>query len=83
MHVHLKNEFTEDKKCHNLMAWLKYTFTLKEFIIYTRTYLPFDKPKHIMNTCRITCQINEPHHKTTCLWDFRPGKAQSAATEAS
>ena len=21
-HVHLKNEFTEDEKCHNLMSWL-------------------------------------------------------------
>ena len=23
-HVHLKNEFTEDKKCHILMRWLIY-----------------------------------------------------------
>ena len=23
MHVHLKNEFTEDKKYYNLMSWLK------------------------------------------------------------
>ena len=26
-HVSLKNEFTEDEKCHNLMAWLKSPFT--------------------------------------------------------
>ena len=25
-HAHLKNEFTEDEKCHNLMSWLKLTF---------------------------------------------------------
>ena len=24
VHVHLKNEFTEDEKYHNLMRWLKY-----------------------------------------------------------
>ena len=24
MHARLKNEFTEDEKCHNLMRWLKY-----------------------------------------------------------
>ena len=23
-HAHLKNEFMEDEKCHNLMSWLKY-----------------------------------------------------------
>ena len=23
-HARLKNEFTEDKKCHNLMPWLKF-----------------------------------------------------------
>ena len=23
-HARLKNEFTEDEKCHNLMRWLKY-----------------------------------------------------------
>ena len=23
VHARLKNEFTEDKKCHNLMRWLK------------------------------------------------------------
>ena len=23
-HACLKNEFTEDEKCHNLMRWLKY-----------------------------------------------------------
>ena len=24
MHARLKNEFTEDEKCHNFMRWLKY-----------------------------------------------------------
>ena len=24
-HARLKNEFTEDEKCHNLMRWLKYS----------------------------------------------------------
>ena len=24
MHAHLKNEFTEDEKCHNFMSWLNY-----------------------------------------------------------
>ena len=24
-HVHLKNEFTEDEKCHNLMSWLSWS----------------------------------------------------------
>ena len=23
-HARLKNEFTEDEKCHNLMTWLKF-----------------------------------------------------------
>ena len=23
VHARLKNEFTEDEKCHNLMSWLK------------------------------------------------------------
>ena len=26
-HAHLKNEFTEDEKCHNPMSWLKYKFS--------------------------------------------------------
>ena len=25
-HARLKNEFTEDEKCHNLMSWLKLRF---------------------------------------------------------
>ena len=25
VHAHLKNAFTEDEKCHNLMRWLIYT----------------------------------------------------------
>ena len=28
MHARLKNEFTEDEKCHNLMRWLKCVFHL-------------------------------------------------------
>ena len=27
-HARLKNEFTEDEKCHNLMRWLKFSFLL-------------------------------------------------------
>ena len=28
VHARLKNEFTEDKKYHNLMSWLIYSFVL-------------------------------------------------------
>ena len=28
-HAHLKNEFTEDEKYHNLMRWLKYSNFVK------------------------------------------------------
>ena len=31
-HMYLKNEFTEDKKCHNLMSWLKWG--LSDFCCY-------------------------------------------------
>ena len=28
-HARLKNEFTEDEKCHNLMSWLIFSFQSK------------------------------------------------------
>ena len=31
VHVHLKNEFTEDEKCHNLMSWLIYVCNSKKY----------------------------------------------------
>ena len=31
-HRLLKNEFTEDVKCHNLMSWLDYWFKRKDFV---------------------------------------------------
>ena len=36
-HAYLTNEFTEDKKCQNLMSWLKCTFKLSEALSYKST----------------------------------------------
>ena len=34
-HVHLKNEFTEDEKCQNLMSWLIWdNFLLSFFFLF-------------------------------------------------
>ena len=39
-HVHLKNEFMEDGKCHNLMTWLKWClvglFSASNVLFYFR-----------------------------------------------
>ena len=43
-HAHLKNEFTEDKKYHNLMTWLNYIFGQKNY------QYKFDKMK-----CKYMC----------------------------
>ena len=32
VHAYLKNEFTEDKKCQNLMSWLIYHFQNRKAI---------------------------------------------------
>ena len=39
-HAHLKNEFMEDEKYHNLMTWLKLIILLKlRFILLNANYL--------------------------------------------
>ena len=40
MHAHLKNEFREDEKCHNLMSWLK---SLEPFCL-----LPISKAQDVL-----------------------------------
>ena len=38
-----KNEFTEDEKCHNLMRWLNYNFSI--FTVFgQQPYLPYKLP---------------------------------------
>ena len=35
----LKNEFTEDEKCHNLMSWFNCYFTMKFASAYLKWHL--------------------------------------------
>ena len=40
-HARLKNEFTEDEKCHNLMIWLIYVIV----VLMSCLYRTFDAPE--------------------------------------
>ena len=40
-HACLKNEFTEEKKCHNMMSWLKYMFACS-VAVYTKHHCEID-----------------------------------------
>ena len=62
-HAHLKNEFTEDEKYHNLMTWLNYTdmgFTaIQDYFTY---YGPSQS-----NWCGKETYLQESMTKTTSL----------------
>ena len=58
-HAHLKNEFTEDEKYHNLMSWLKwlkvFIWCFNDFSIYCN---PESFPFFWLNTARLTsCSV--------------------------
>ena len=39
----LKNEFTEDEKCHNLMSWLKYNIEYLTRVVISSVHVKFMK----------------------------------------
>ena len=59
----LKNKFTEDEKCHNLVSWLNYIVSL-----YIR-FLAFIRPKH---------RNNKDKQNTLCLMIFLSEKDTNA-----
>ena len=58
VHVHLKNEFTEDKKCHNLMSWLIYAY----FINCMLKYQDLQPESDCRHARHLEGQINRIHH---------------------
>ena len=50
-HARLKNEFTEDEKCHNLMSWLIFGF-LRYFRFVMEENSPYARPIKHMNAVR-------------------------------
>ena len=70
-HARLKNEFTEDEKCHNLMSWLVsyWVFPCSLFSYFT-VLLSIVIP----SLWEERIGLYEPRHEKTCLRGFRPGK---------
>ena len=53
-HAHLKNEFKEDEKCHNLMRWLNlfsdyHKSTVKSMALMDHTKINFDLVLELMS----------------------------------
>ena len=81
----LKNEFTEDEKCHNLMSWLNYVDVV---CFHFQTKHNKRKKEWIMYGAAQFCQrqnergnihsLYEPRHEKTCLRDLRPFKTQTS-----
>ena len=55
-HAYLKNEFTQDKKCQNLMSWLNFVPATENFVKANNTW------EHLINLWNILGLI--PVHKT-------------------
>ena len=73
-HARLKNEFTEDKKYHNLMRWLKCFMQSEEFILHRAWQ------SQVANLCASVVQSVgeiEPRHEKTCLQGFWPNMTQT------
>ena len=76
-HAHLKNEFTEDEKCHNLMTWLKaYQVMRSHYLIITLSPRKVDHQTTCLGivwwwtveVCILTIKVNDvyPH---ICLYN--------------
>ena len=60
--AHLKNEFSEDEKCHNLMSWLKWLLCVSKFCDFKFCYFS--------SWCRRKAAICEPRHEKSCPRGF-------------
>ena len=74
-HARLKNEYTEDEKCHNLMSWLNYHFPV--VVQYSKWAIP---------TCNLSsCQVDryEPRYDKTNKMSVCPASTQSNQSSLS
>ena len=64
-HAYLKNEFTEDKKCQNLMSWFKYCREINQIHSTTVAVYAEDADAYLSSI------VTKP-----TKWHVRPAKTQ-------